>query len=246
MSSPISPISPNRAGLCPHGLPPAACPICSGGGMSGGARTREPVATKPMNSGEWSYAKCVAVGLQMQAQESRVENAKQAFERQIEFAKQLGKTINNIAENIKNAIQNFQNTLPNALKIPMEVLTNLVITPLLNLVAQVPKVLEKLAHFQKDIREFIQQAGEKLVAILGEIKNFVDKKVMDKIKKKVKSIFEFFISDFEGENYSNDDALAVFKSREIRKHLKKILKVEKKRDDDVDRRFESKTVSKHL
>ena len=146
MSPTVSPISSNRAGLCPHGLPPAACPICSGGGM--GAARKENVATKPMKSGEWSYAKCVAVGLQMQAQEGRVENAKQAFERQIEFAKQLGKTINNIAENIKNAIQNFQNTLPNALKIPMEVLTNIVITPLLNLVAQVPKVLEKLAHFQ--------------------------------------------------------------------------------------------------
>ena len=245
MSSPISSISPNRAGLCPHGLPPAACPICSGGGMAAGGR-KENVATKPMNSGEWSYGKCLAVGLQMQAQEARVENAKQAFDRQIEFAKQLGKTINNISENIKNAIQNFQNTLPNALKIPMEVLTNIVITPLLNLAAQVPKVLEKLAHFQKDVREFIQQAGEKLVAILGEIKNFVDKKVMDKIKKKVKSIFDFFISDFDGENYSNDDVLSVFKARELRKHLKKILKVEKKRDDDVDRRIESEAVSKHI
>lgn len=245
MSPTVSPISSNRAGLCPHGLPPAACPICSGGGMSAGAK-KDNVVSKPANNGEWSYAKCVAVGLQMQSQKAQVENAKQAFDRQIEFAKQLGKTINNIAENIKNAIQNFQNTLPNALQLPMEVLSKIVITPLLNLAAQIPKVLEKLAHFQKDVREFIQQAGEKLVAILGEIKNFVDKKVMDKIKKKVKSIFEFFISDFEGENYSNDDTLAVFKSREIRKHLKKILKVEKKRDDDVNRRFESKTVSKHL
>ena len=102
--------------------------------MAAGGR-KENVATKPMNSGEWSYGKCLAVGLQMQAQEARVENAKQAFDRQIEFAKQLGKTINNISENIKNAIQNFQNTLPNALKIPMEVLTNIVITPLLNLAA---------------------------------------------------------------------------------------------------------------
>ncbi len=245
MSSPISSISSNRAGLCPHGLPPAACPICSGGGMAAGGR-KENVATKPMKSADWSYAKCLAVGLQMQAQEARVENAKQAFDRQIEFAKQLGKTINNISENIKNAIQNFQNTLPNALKIPMEVLTNIVITPLLNLAAQVPKVLEKLAHFQKDVREFIQQAGEKLVAILGEIKNFVDKKVMDKIKKKVKSIFDFFISDFEGENYSNDDALAVFKTRELRKHLNKILKIHKKRDNDVHRRIESEAVSKHI
>ena len=91
-----------------------------------------------------------------------------------------------------------------------------------------------------------QQDGEKLDAILSEIKNIVDKKVMDKIKKKVKSIFDFFISDFDGENYSNDDVLSVFKARELRKHLKKILKVEKKRDDDVNRRIESEAVSKHI
>lgn len=38
MSASISPVSSSRAGLCPHGLSPSTCPICSGkGGMSGGA-----------------------------------------------------------------------------------------------------------------------------------------------------------------------------------------------------------------
>ena len=35
MSTPIISQTTNKAGLCPHGLPPAACPICSGGGMGG-------------------------------------------------------------------------------------------------------------------------------------------------------------------------------------------------------------------
>ena len=113
---------------------------------------------------------------------------------------------------------------------------------MLNLIAQIPKIMEKITTLQKDAREFVQQVAEKLVTVLGEIKNFMDRKVADKIKKKVKSIFSFFISEFWGENFKGDDALEVFKSRELKKYLLKILKSNKKRDDDVNRRIESKTV----
>lgn len=237
MSSPVSSTSSNRAGLCPHGLPPAACPICSGGAKAGGAGARETKAmTKPVKSGEWSYMKCVAVGLQMKAQQARTETAKQAFERQIEFAKQLGKSIDNLAEKIKNNLQNIQNSLPNALRAPMQAVVNFIINPVLNLISQIPQLIEKFAHLQKDIREFIQQAAEKLVTILGEVKNFIEKKITEKLKKKIKSFFSFLISEFDDENYTNDDTLAVFKSRELKKYLYKILKIEKKRDGNDNRR----------
>lgn len=236
MSSPISSTSANRVGLCPHGLPPAACPICNGAGGAGGVKAKDMPVTKPIKSGEWSYMKCLAVGIQMRAQENRVENAKQAFEREIEFAKQLGKNIDNLAEKIKTAVQNFQNTLPNSLKLPMEIVSNCIINPVLNLISQIPKIIEKFANFQRNAAEFIWQAAEKLVSVLGEIKNFINRKITEKIKKKIKGIFDFLISETEDENYKNDDTLAVFKSREIKKYLLKILKVEKKRDYDVNRR----------
>lgn len=231
MSSPISATSSSRAGLCPHGLPPAACPICSGGGMSaGGARAKE--VTRP-SSNEWSYAKCVAVGLQMQAQKAIAEAPKQVLERQLEFAKQFGKELNNLAETIKANLQNFQNSLPNSLQIPMQMITKFVITPVLNLMQQIPKIMEKLAHFQYNTKEFVQNVAEKLVAFLGETKNFIDKKITDKLKKKIKSIFSIFIPEFEGENYQNEEELAIYKARELRKELLKILKLSKKRDNDV-------------
>ncbi len=70
MSSPIAAQSNNRAGLCPHGLPPAACPICSGGGGMGGAKMKNsPPVSKPAHSGEWSFMKCYAAGLAMRAQD---------------------------------------------------------------------------------------------------------------------------------------------------------------------------------
>lgn len=234
MSSPISATSSSRAGLCPHGLPPAACPICSGGGMSaGGTRAKE--VTRPANN-EWSYAKCVAVGLQMQAQKAMAESPKQILEKQLEFAKQLGKEINTILEKIQTNLQNIQNSLPTALQAPMQTLVKFVVTPVLNLIAQIPKIMERLAYFQHNAREFVQQVAEKLVAVLGEVKNFIQKKITDKIKKKIKSIFSLFIPEFEGENYANEDELAVFKARELRKHLLKIIKLSKKRDNDDNRR----------
>ena len=159
-----------------------------------------------------------------------------------EYFKELGKTIDKIADKIKANIQNLQDTLANTLKVPLQVLSKFVINPVLNLIAQIPKIMEKITTLQKDAREFIQQVSEKLVNVLGEIKNFADRKIADKIKKKVKSIFSLFIPEYWGENFENDENLRIFKSRELKKYLIKILKLSKKRDNDVNRRIESKTV----
>lgn len=235
MPAPISLQSNNRAGLCPHGLPPSACPICSGGGMAGGGKAKEAVATRPMNSGEWSFMKCYAAGLAMRAQEARVENAKTAFERQIEFAQQLGKNIQNIADKIHNAIQNIQNITPSFIQNTLQVITNVIINPILNLISQIPKLIEKMAELQQKLGNMLQQAGEKLVAILGDIKNFVDRKIIENIKKKVGKLFLFFMANLEDENYRNDDALEVFKSREMKKYLVNLVTKIKKRNKDEDR-----------
>lgn len=235
MSSPISTQTSNRAGLCPHGLPPAACPICSGGMASGGGgRMKDAPATKPMNSGEWSWIKCYAAGLAIKAQEARIENSKTAFEKQIEFAKELNKSIQNLSDRIKMSVINFQNSLPNSLSNFVAAVSKVIIMPVLNIIAQIPKIIEKLAQFQQNLGYMLLQAGEKLTALLGDIKNFLNKKLFEDTKKLAKKIFMFFVSNTEDENYQNDDTLAVFKSRELRKFIVKILKRDKKRDKNAD------------
>lgn len=235
MPSPISLQSNNRAGLCPHGLPPSACPICSGGAMAGGGRAKNTPVSKPVNSGEWSFMKCYAAGLAMRAQEARVENAKTAFERQIEFAQQLGKNIQNIAEKIHSALQNIQNSSPAFVQNTIQVVTNIIINPILNLISQIPKLIEKIAEFQQKLGTMLQQAGEKLAAILGDLKNFIDRKIIENIKKNIKKLFFFFISENENENYKNDDTLAVFKSREMKKYLVNVISNIKKRNENENR-----------
>lgn len=233
MPAPIS-VQSTRAGLCPHGLPSSACPICNGGG-GGGGRVRETVASKPTISTEWSFMKCYAVGLALKVQDARAENAKTALQQQMEFAKELGKNIQNIADKIQTAIQNIQNVSPQFIQNALQVLNNTVLTPLMNLVAQIPKLIEKLVGLQQRLGTMLQQAGEKLTAILGEIKNFIEKKIVDDIKKKVKDLIFFFMANLEDENYKQDDSLEVFKAREMKKYLVNLVTKIKKRNDDENR-----------
>ncbi len=226
MSTPIATSSNTRAGLCPHGLPPSACPICSGGGMGGVSRMRDTAVKSKPHANEWSYMKCYAAGMAMKAQQARAENAKSAFERQIEFAHNLNKSIQNLAQRIHNAIQIINNIAPKFISVTVQIIANTFI----NIISQLPKIIEKLAQFGQDIKNFVMQAAEKLAAVLGEIKNFIDNKILKNLKQKAKKFLLFFFTNIDEENYQNDDTLAVFKSREIKKYFVNIISKLKKRN----------------
>ena len=138
-----------------------------------------------------------------------------------------------MADKIHNAIKNLQAESSVFIQKALNVLTNFVINPVLNLLAQIPKIIEKFAQFQQRVAEFIQQAGEKLSVFLADIKGFFDRNI-DNIKKKAKKFFLFFMSNIEDENYKNDENLAIFKSREIKKFIVKIFSKNKKRENNAD------------
>ena len=236
MSKPISNSvqSTIRAGSCPHGLPPAACPICSGG-MSGNGKIKDSTMSKPIKMNQWSWLKCYAVGMAMKSQETRIQNKKDAFEKQIEFAKNLKQSILNLSEKIKNALNNIQkNNSPFIANIIVNI-SRIIIFPVLSFIAKIPQLIEKAVQIQKNINIFINSISEKIVAILGDIKNFINKKLLEKMKIKAKKFFLFFMSDIEDENYKNDDTLAVFKSRELIKYTVKILNNLLKRNKNANR-----------
>ncbi len=236
--SSISSQSSSRAGLCPHGLSPAACPVCSEGMMSGGKKNiQDKPVSKPKAPVQWSFMKCYAVGLAMRAQEKRAENIKSAFEKQIEFAEKLSKLIQNTAEKLHNTIKNIQENSPSFIQNTLQILTNIIIKPALKIVSTIPLLIQKFAQIGQKINYLIQNAGEKLAAVLGDIKNFINRKILERLKKKYKKFFSLFISfsQEENENYKNDETLAIFKSREIKKFIVKILKQDKERDNNANR-----------
>ena len=232
MSSTSAVIQTNtRAGLCPHGLPPSACPICGSKTMSGSGKMRDNAPLKQTHSGEWSFMKCYAAGMAIKAQQIRAENAKNVFEKQIEFAQKLGENIQNLADKIKSVFENINKTMPENLKPASQFVLSNVVNPILNLFSQIPKIVEKSIILEKNFAGLLSNAVDKLTAILADMKSFIDKKIVDDLKRKVKNFFLFFISNLEDENYKNDDTLAVFKSRELKKIVSKIIRLGKKRNN---------------
>jgi len=240
MTTSVATSQNTKAGMCPHGLPHAACPVCSGG-MS--ARVQQKSVTKPIrkDSNEWSFMKCYAVGLAMKNQEKRAENAKNAFERQIEFGKELSKNIQNIADKIQAAIQNIQSKAPDFMQAPLNLFTNFIFKPAVNMLMQIPKLIEKFVLLQRNSISLFLQAGEKITAITGDIKNFINRKFKEGIKKTAKKFFLLFIHSTEDENYGNDETLAIFKSREIKKYLIKFVENINKKDKNADKRIKNQS-----
>ena len=92
-----------------------------------------------------------------------------------------------------------------------------------------------MVDLQQRLGTMLQQAGEKLTAILGEIKNFIEKKIVDDIKKQIRKLLFFFMPNLEDENYKGDDGLEVFKVREMKKYLVNLVTKIKKRNKNEDR-----------
>ena len=186
----------NKAGLCPHGLPPSACPICSGGMASGGAkRINDKPATKPIRSGQWSYMKCYAAGLAIKAQNTREQNAKNFIEKQYEIAAKFKENIANFREKIAKTIKDFQNSIPQNFSNLVQFAISFVISPILNLVEKLPVVIQRIADFEQNLIKLIQNIQDKLAAIIGDIKNFINRKLVENLKKRAKNFFLFFMPD---------------------------------------------------
>lgn len=224
MSSVSNPSNVRNTNTCPHGLPAGACPICNG---SGGGRTKR-------NSGEWSYAKCAAVGLEMRAAKARIEARKELLEEQFSAALNAQKAIMNFVNKAQNMLTLIHSKLPLELQTVFNKLVNGIINPVLNLISKIPQGLEKLGEFMNDIKLKILAVAEKLNAILGEVKNFIEKNITDRFKKLTKKIIRFFILESREENYQNDEEIEIFKSRELRKLSRAILRLRLKDKEDVE------------
>lgn len=225
---------PTLANQCPHGMPLGGCPICNPK-MGGGGKKRDEVVKKPVqkpaqkpvqNPNEWSYARCLAEGRRLQAQKANAEAQKLALEKQISGGEKLAKNLQIVSDKIQNVIQNIKNP-------QVQQVVQTVANAVMNVLKQIPKALDLMQQTGQKLVQMLQGAGEKLTAILGDIKNFISRKFSEDIKKRAKKIIFSFFVILEGENYHDDETLAIFKSREIRKFIVKIFKQDKRREDDT-------------
>ena len=221
MSNPVSIANMNKAGTCPHGVAPGACPICSGmggGGLRPGERVQKP--------GEMSYHECAMIGAMMRARETAQKEHEQNLAQRLEALKNFQQNMIHLAEKLAA----FQKNMPLIMK-PVSVAISVFVLPVVNLLKNLPEIITNLQNKITQIKEKFIDIQDKLNAIFGEAKAFVEKKVSElvsNIKSKLETLFKVF-----KRNNTKDDETKIDEDKKIfrlKTFIQKILNRKKNND----------------
>ena len=218
MSTQIPNINKINTGLCPHGLPPGACPICSNaaGSMRQSDRNR--------NVGEMTYHECAMIGNMMKARALAQKNHEKNLEHRLQNLQNFEKIMEKLSANMTNFAKQISNNL--LLKPIAFVIQNIAI-PIVNFVQNIPKIIQNFKNIKIDIQD-------KLNAIFGEAKAFVEKKVSELIsafKSKLGNLFRVFKkNNTEDDDTKIDDDKKIFNLKTILHKL--IRKKDKNNEQD--------------
>lgn len=176
------------AGTCPHGLPPGACPICSGMGGGGGGMRKADFSAKP---GEMSWNECAAIGNFLRAQKNAQIQAQLDIQNNLIAMAKFQNAMANCAKNVANFAATFAN-MPAIISKPINMVANKLLVPTLNAIKNMPV---NVAKFANSVSQKAHDISDKLAAVFGELKNSLEKKISDSFqntKKKIISLFAIF------------------------------------------------------
>ncbi len=186
----------NKAGTCPHGVSPGACPICSGMGGGGGR-----VGERPQKPGEMSYHECAMIGAMMRAREAQQKMHEQTLLHRAEALKAFEQNLINISQKLSEFVSNIQKSI---LLKPFASLINNTAVPILKVVSFLPNVILNISEKLTQIKEKFIDIQDKLNAIFGEAKAFINKKVAELVST-IKSKFEGLFKIFKRNNTKDDE-----------------------------------------
>ncbi len=219
---------------CPHGYPIGACPICNG--MGGGGKTDRNTPRKP---GEMTYNECMAAWIKIQAAqnakiEAKLERLENLQVRSLE--NRITQGLDKIQKNIENVMKNVEN-LPQVIKAPIKFVVKNIIQPIMNLVAKLPVLINNIQGFFINVNQFVNSVSEKLAAVLGEAKNFINETFTKNVKKAMKTLLSFFAQGEEDEEEKEEKKK--IKSKELKKVLKGIFKIKDKSQKEAEEEKEN-------
>ena len=215
----------NKAGTCPHGVSPGACPICSGMGGGGGR-----VGERPQKAGEMSYHECAMIGAMMRAREAQQKMHEQTLLHRAEALRAFEQNLISAAQKIAEFASNIKS---NILLRPAAFILNNIAVPILKTIANLPALISNIGEKFVQLKEKVVDIQDKLNAIFGEAKAFVEKKVSELvsgIKSKLETLFKVF-----GRNNAKEDETKIDEDKKIfrlKTFIQKIL--ERKKDDSED------------
>ena len=213
-----------RAGTCPHGLPPGACPICSGMGGGGGSRT---VERKP---GELTWSQCFAIGQMMKARELAKEEAQ--AEALAQAQKSMAVATAQFAAQMRDLMIKF---LPAPVTNALSTVHNNVIMPAVRFIQNtVAAIQTTLNNAFNVIKEKAAEIADKLTAMFGELKAAVEKKISDKLRELKKKLFNLFgLSETENEEEEKriEEEKRLFDLKNLKETIFNSKEAEEEKDD---------------
>ena len=177
-----------KPGCCAHGLPAGACPVCS---MSGGGSKRSDRSGK---IGEMSYHECVMAWNMIKARALAQKNHKAYLKQLSVDIKLFETTMDKLVQKMKAFSQVLSRTF--VLK-PVAVILNITAIPLLSVIKNIPKLVQAFNNLRFEITD-------KLTAIFGEAKAFLQKKAEEGLKI-MSSFFEKIFKASKKNNAEDDD-----------------------------------------
>ena len=233
MANQVQNINKVNNGLCPHGLPPGACPICSN--MGGGGSMR--VGERPQKAGEMSYHQCVMIGNLMRARELAEKRHAENLEKHAENLKNFETTMQKLASTMAQFAQQISS---NILLKPISFTLQNIAVPLVNFIKNIPQVVTNIVNNISEkinmIKEKFIDIMDKLNAIFGEAKAFIDKKISElisTIKTKLEGLFKIFKkNNTDDDDTKIDDDKKIFNLKTILHKLNKKLNQKKEKENE--------------
>ena len=218
-------IQNTKIGACPHGLPPGACPICSGS-AGGNSTTKRDI---PRNAGEMTYNQCAAIGAMIKANKAAQQRAQTAEQNRLQGLIDFQKKLQSVHQRILNLTNAISKSFPAIIAKPINFVLTQIVGRLVQIIVNIPNVFSNIVQKFTDI-------SEKLNAIYGECKAAIQKTISDfwqKTKKKLKSIFFVFGTDeSDNEEKKIDEAKRIFNLKTFINKLSQKLKGEEKIDEN--------------
>lgn len=210
MNNTVSSVVAPKPGLCPHGLPPSACPICSNMGGGGSKKVEISFKSKPLPMMSWNQ--CEAIGFFLKAQRRAVENRHEMF-------KQLAINLLSQADKFAKMSARLVELATNFAQYPMG---NIIALPIKFILLPAVRILQSTFNKLADI-------SDKIVAIIGELKKGLEraKENLNKFAKEIKNKFFKLFSLF-GSSKTNDDDKQIDEEKKIF-NIKNIMKLIKRK-----------------
>ena len=226
MTQKIRTVNKVGAGLCPHGLPPSACPICSNsaGSMKQSDRNRK--------IGEMTYHECAMIGNMLKAQALAKKQHVQTLKQYAENVKNFENTMSKLQANMLEFAQRYTNNL--ILKPLVFAIQNIAV-PIVNFIKNIPTTFSNFIEKINIFKQKLLDITDKIAAVLGEIKTAIEKKISELvgfISTKIKTLFKIFKKhNTDDEDTKIDDDKKIFNLKTILHKIKNKLKKKDKKHE---------------